>query len=105
MSNITSDIVKKVAKLSSLSISSDEEKVYTDQLSKILDYVDVLQSVDTSKIDPTYNTTGLENILREDGVKESLEQGVALNNAPNKKEAMFSHRQGLFVTKGVFGEK
>lgn len=98
MSKISSDSVKKVAKLANLPISSDEEKVFTDQLGKILEYVEQLEKVDTSKVEPTFNVTGLKNILREDVVTESLEQGQALFNAPKKKD-------GLFVTKGVLKDE
>lgn len=98
MSKISSDTVKKVAELANLPISTDEEKLFVDQLAKIVDYIDQLDKVDTSNVEPTYNTTGLVNVLREDKVEESLVQGQALNSASNKKD-------GLFLAKGVFKDK
>lgn len=98
MSKITSDTVSKVAQLSSLPISSDEKQIFADQLGKILNYVDVLDQIDTGQADPTYNTTGLKNALRKDEIKDSLSQEDALKNAPNTKN-------GLFLTKGVFEDE
>ena len=77
--------VKHVARLANLPLSSDEEEKYSQQLSEILEYVDQLNEVDTSSVEPTYNVTGLNNVTRED----------ALSNVSQKKN-------GFFVTKGVF---
>ena len=77
--------VKHVARLANLPLSSDEEEKYSKQLSEILEYVDQLNEVDTSSVEPTYNVTGLNNVTRED----------ALSNVSQKKN-------GFFVTKGVF---
>ena len=79
--------VKHVAKLANLPLSSDEEEKYSEQLSKILEYVDQLNEVDTSSVEPTYNVTGLNNVTREDVPIPS--------NASQKKN-------GFFVTKGIF---
>jgi aspartyl-tRNA(Asn)/glutamyl-tRNA(Gln) amidotransferase subunit C len=92
---LTTDQVKYVAKLANLPISEKEEKLYAEQLSKILDYVDQLNSVDTSKVEPTFNVTGKSSVWREDEVGESLTQTEALKNAPKAKN-------GFFVAKGVF---
>lgn len=86
--------VKKVAKLANLPLSSGEEEKYSEQLSKILDYIDQLNKVNTSNVDPTYNVSGLSNVMRKDEVTESLSQDEALSNASNK-------RNGFIVTKGV----
>lgn len=92
----TQDIhVKKVAKLGNLPLSQDEEKVFTDQLSKIVDYIDLLNKVDTSNVESTYNTTNLNSVLRDDKESPCQSQEEALANAPNKKD-------DFFVTKGVF---
>ncbi|MCL4365881.1 Asp-tRNA(Asn)/Glu-tRNA(Gln) amidotransferase subunit GatC [Patescibacteria group bacterium] len=94
---LTSDQVKKVAKLANLPLTPQEEEKYSEQLSKILGYVEQLNQVDTSNVEPTFNVTGLNNVMREDEAIPSLSQQEALLNAPQKKE-------GMFVTKGVFEE-
>ncbi len=95
---LTTDQVKKVAKLANLPITSDEEEKYSEQLSKILDYIDQLNSVETKNVEPTYNVTGLNMVMRPDEIEQSLSQQEALQNTPNTKN-------GFFVTKGVFEEE
>ena len=95
---LTSDQVKKVAKLASLPLSSEEEEKYVEQLSNILDYIEQLNKVDTSNIEPTFNVTGQSNVMREDTTTECLTQEEVLSNAPKKKDSMFE-------TKGVFEEE
>lgn len=92
---LTADQVKHVAKLAKLPLSEDEIEKYSDQLSKILDYVEKLNQADTKGVEPTYNVTGLFNMMKPDEVGETLPQDYALQNAPVKKD-------GFFVTKGVF---
>ncbi|EKD90539.1 MAG: hypothetical protein ACD_31C00001G0002 [uncultured bacterium] len=92
---LTKDQVKKVAKLANLPLSEAEEEESAEQLSKILDYIDQLEKVDTRGVEPTYNVTGNENVMREDEIGESLSAEDALKNASKTKD-------GFFVTKGVF---
>lgn len=94
---LTTDQVKKVAKLANLPITEGEVEKYSEQISRILDYMDQLNSVDTKDVNPAFNVTGLSNVMRKDEVGESLSQEEALKNANQKKEVMF-------VTKGVFEE-
>lgn len=90
--------VKKVAQLANLPLTPEEEEKYTEQLSKILDYVEQLNSVDTSEVEPTFNVTGQSNAMSEDETVPGLSQEEALSNAPKKKD-------GMFETKGVFEEE
>lgn len=94
---LTKDQVKHVAKLANLPLSEAEESKYSDQLSKILDYIDKLNEVDTKDVEPTFNVTGLSNVMREDEPNPSLRQDEALANATKQKA-------GMFETKGVFEE-
>ena len=95
---LSKDLVKHVAKLANLPLTFDEEKKYSKQLSKILDYIEKLNSADTSKVEPTYNVSGLENVMAKDEVIESLSQDEAIKNATQKKD-------GFIVTKGVFPDE
>ena len=92
------DKVKHVAKLANLPLSSEEDEKYSGQLSKILDYIEQLNKVDTSDVEPTFNVSGSFNKFRTDETSASLSQEEALSNA-SKKERKF------FVTKGVFKEE
>jgi aspartyl-tRNA(Asn)/glutamyl-tRNA(Gln) amidotransferase subunit C len=48
---ITLDEIKKTAKLSKFDITEDEAKIYAEQLSKVLDWVEQLRDVDTSSVE------------------------------------------------------
>ncbi len=89
------DQVKKTAKLANLPLENEEK--YTEQLSAILDYIDQLNTADTSKVEPTFNVTGQVNVSQPDQIGPSLSQEQALANAPQKSN-------GCFVTKGVFSD-
>jgi aspartyl-tRNA(Asn)/glutamyl-tRNA(Gln) amidotransferase subunit C len=95
---LTKDEVKKVAKLANLPLSEEEEEKYADQLSKILEYVEQLNKVDTSDVEPTFNVSGQSNITAEDEVSTCLPQDMALKNASKKTEQ-------FFTTKGVFNNE
>ena len=90
--------VKKVAKLANLPLSDSEESKYSEQLSKILEYIDKLKEVDTENVGPTYNVSGLSSVMRPDEVSQSLTQEQATRNGSNVKN-------GMFVTKGVFSDE
>lgn len=95
---LTSDQIEHVAKLANLSLSPQKIEKYSEQLSEILDYIDLLNKADTQNIEPTFNVTGLSNITQQDISRPSLTQEEALANASNQKD-------GFFVTKGVFEEE
>ncbi len=95
---LTKDQVKHVAKLANLPLTEEEEEKYSQQLSKILDYIDQLNSIDTSKVEPTFNVSGQSNVMDEDKLGECLPQKESLSNASKKQD-------GFFVTKGVFNNE
>lgn len=95
---LNKDQVKHVAKLANLPLTEEEEKTYSEQLSKILEYIEQLNQVDTSDVEPTFNVSGQSNVESEDKLGECLSAEDALSNAPKKEN-------GFFVTKGVFKEE
>lgn len=92
---LTKDQVKHVAKLANLPLTNEEEDRYSGQLSNILEYIDQLNEVDTSNIEPTFNVSGKSSVTSKDTTTPSLLQEDALANASSKKD-------GFFVTEGVF---
>lgn len=89
--------VKHVAKLANLKLSEPQEEQYREQLSKILDYIDKLNEVETEFIEPTFNVLELNTIERPDETLSDLTQEETLSNAQKKEN-------GMFATKGVFNE-
>lgn len=68
MTHLTHDQVRHVAKLARLKLSEEQVAKFTDQLSNVFDYIDVLNEVDTDGVVPTSQVTGLSNVLRMDEV-------------------------------------
>lgn len=83
MAKLTRDDVLKLARLSRLHLTDDEVQHFGDEISAILGYVEQLQTVDLSGLEPTYQVTGMKNVTRED---EVVNYGVTpqqlLKNAP-----------------------
>jgi len=81
--------IPHIAKLASLPINKQEEKKLEEQLIETLTYVEMLQEIDTKKVQPTSHVTGLENVTREDATRSSLSQAQALANAKKTHEGFF----------------
>ncbi len=86
---ISRDQVIYVAQLARLSLPEEQIEMYQGQLDQILEYIDRLNKVDTSNIEPTSHVIPITNVLREDEVKDSLPVGEALANAPQKESFSF----------------
>jgi len=83
MAKLTKADVLHVAKLAKLSLTDAEIVKYSVQLSAVVDYFSQLSEVDTTNIEPTSQTTGLENVFRDDKVSDnqSLSQDQALSGS------------------------
>ncbi|HVI69836.1 MAG TPA: Asp-tRNA(Asn)/Glu-tRNA(Gln) amidotransferase subunit GatC [Magnetospirillaceae bacterium] len=83
MTTISTDDVKYVAALAKIAITDDEAAKFTKELDAILGYVQQLDAVDTTGLQPTYQVTGLTNVTRKD---EIINYGTSredlLKNAP-----------------------
>ena len=81
---ITKKEVEHVADLARLSLSDDELEKMTGQLDTILSYMDTLNTLDTSQVEPTTHVFSVSNAFREDVVQESLSQADAVKNGPQQ---------------------
>lgn len=86
--------INQIADLANLSIKKEDVKKLESQLSETLKYIDQLDQVDTSGVEPTSQVTGLENILRKDNPTPSLKQEEALSNS-------IETQNGFFKVKGI----
>ncbi|HEX4662510.1 MAG TPA: Asp-tRNA(Asn)/Glu-tRNA(Gln) amidotransferase subunit GatC [Candidatus Saccharimonadales bacterium] len=96
MSQVTIDDVKKVAVLSGLALADDEFELYRDQFNEILSYVEQLNAVDLTGLEPTYQVTGLSNVTRPDDI---IDYGIGtkelLENAPDSQDNQIKVRRVL----------
>jgi len=86
---ISRTTIEHIANLSRLNISNEEADSYQAQLNSILHFIDKLNELDTSQIEPTSHPLDLSNVLRADVVQESLAREEALRNAPSAKDDQF----------------
>lgn len=86
---VTIQDVEHVAALARLSFSEEEKRKLTDQLNEILRYMEQLNTLDTSSVEPLSHVIELQNVFREDVRRPGLPREEALKNAPSRTEEFF----------------
>ncbi len=87
--SVTIKEVEHVANLARLEFTEEEKETFTHQLNDILSYMEKLNELDTSNVEPLSHVIELQNVFREDVVKQSPEREAMLKNAPSKNEKFF----------------
>lgn len=70
--------IEHIAKLARIALSAKEKEIFSLQLSKVLEYMEILNEVDTSDVPPTTQVTGLVNVTRDDVVHPSTPETVEM---------------------------
>lgn len=83
---ITASEVEHVARLARLNLDAQEIARFQRELNSILDYMDLLNEVDTVGVEPTVHTQSISNALRQDELQPSQDLRDALANAPRQKD-------------------
>ena len=65
---ISIEEVRKIARLARIKLTPEEEQRHAETISAVLDYMKLLNEVDTTGVEPTAQVTGLSNVFREDVV-------------------------------------
>ena len=86
---ITEETVDKIANLARLEFNGKEKEEIIKDLNRMLDFVNKLNELDTSNVEPLIYMNDEVNVLREDEVKQTISQKEALNNAPKKDSDYF----------------
>ena len=81
--------VLHVARLARLQLSEDEVDRFTDQLGAVLEHAADVQALDTSGVPPTAHPLPLDNVLREDEPRPSLDRQEVLSQAPAAEDGRF----------------
>jgi len=89
MKKINEELIDQLAHLARLELDPQAKQNILNDLNRILDYIDQLNELDTSNIEPLIYLTPNQNILREDEIKEVLKKDEALANAPKKDSDYF----------------
>ena len=80
MTKLTKEEVKHVAELARLAITEEEAEKFTEQLGQITEYVQTLNELDTTNVEPTTHVLPLVNVMREDVAEKGLELDKVLLN-------------------------
>ena len=81
--------VEHVARLARLELSEDEIEQFSPQLSSILDYMDKLNELRTTGVEPTSQVIPVTNVFREDEIKEGPWGRMNLSNAPEQEQGHY----------------
>ena len=87
--NIDKETVEKVAHLARLELAEDEKGKMIADMNKILGFMDKLNEIDTSGIEPLVYMTNEVNTVREDVIKQEITHEEALLNAPKHDKDYF----------------
>jgi len=86
---IDEQTVRHIGLLARILLSEEEVKLFSEQLGGILQYVEKLNELDTSGVEPLAHVGAHVNVLRADQVRESLTPDEATSNAPDRDGPFF----------------
>ena len=90
MANVISDeTIEYVGILAKLELSGEEKEAAKKSMGEMLDYIDKLNELDTTGVEPMSHVVPVQNVFREDEVTNEDERGKTLQNAPSEKDNMF----------------
>lgn len=81
--------VKHVEDLAELSLTESEREELTEDLARILDYVDKLGELDTEGVEPLRHILEVQNVMRDDAKRETLDSEDVFRNAPARDGSFF----------------
>jgi aspartyl-tRNA(Asn)/glutamyl-tRNA(Gln) amidotransferase subunit C len=79
-------LVKEIASLARLDLSREETEMFVSQFKDILDYVSILNEVETDHVPPAYLFSANKSVMREDVIEESVPTDEFLVNVPESKD-------------------
>ena len=86
---VTKDVIEYVAHLGRLELDPHEIEEYTAQLDSILEYMDKLNALDTTGVEPMSHAIPNVNVFREDRIVESFSIEESVGNAPERTGSFF----------------
>jgi aspartyl-tRNA(Asn)/glutamyl-tRNA(Gln) amidotransferase subunit C len=87
--HLTRDDVVHVARLARLDLSEEEVALFTAQLSTVLDHAADVAALDLAHLEPSSHPIPIENVLRPDEPRPSLDRAEVLAAAPSVEDDRF----------------
>jgi aspartyl-tRNA(Asn)/glutamyl-tRNA(Gln) amidotransferase subunit C len=88
--SVSKEEIMHIAKLADLNLTDAEIERYSKDMNEILDFANMINSVDTSNVKETIGANEKYNVFRKDEVKAFENTEKLLQNAPSKDEGMFN---------------
>ncbi len=96
MAKLTHEDILHLAKLARLQLNDEEISQFQNEISDILTYVEQLQSVDVSQLEPTSQVTGLTNVTRDDEIRRlPYTQTELFSNTPEMEDGYIKVKRVL----------
>ena len=86
---ISDETIEYVGILAKLELSEEEKLAARSDMERMLDYIDTLNELDTTGIEPMPHVFPVNNVFREDEVTNGDNREITLKNAPLQKEQCF----------------
>lgn len=87
---ITKEQVTHVANLARLNLTEEEKENMTKDMESIITFIDQINQLDISDVNPTAHIIPINNVFREDIVQKSMDRDELIKNAPVKENGCFS---------------
>jgi len=87
MMKVSLEEVERVAALSKIALSAKEKEQYSHELTKILDYVEKINELNTDNVEPMAHTLSIHNVLRKDEVREGFTVDDVVKLAPKHQDS------------------
>ena len=89
MNDISDETIENVSILAKLELSEEEKEQAKKDMGTMLNYIDMLNELDTEGVEPLSHTFKVSNVFREDVVENGDDGEAILLNAPQKKDGSF----------------
>ena len=86
---INKEVITKLSSLSKLKFNEKETELISEDLSKMVNFINQLKEIDTDGVEPLIHMNEEINNWREDNLGEVLDQEKALSNSPIKDSTYF----------------
>ena len=86
---ITNELVRYVANLSRIKLDEKQEEKMQSELAAVIEYMEVLNQLDTENVEPLSHVFSITNVMRNDEVKPSYDRDELLKNAPDHTDETF----------------
>ena len=86
---ISKEEVEHIAKLASLNLTEEEKERYASDMTEILEFANMINSVNTDEVNETIGANENYNVFRKDEIVQTVDKETLLQNAPSQEDGMF----------------